>query len=295
MLGASMFIVAGGVQKGIETISRLLMPVLAVVIVALAIFAISLPGSRQGIAFLLTPDWSVLAKPGVYAAALGQAFFSLGIGTAVFVTYGSYMPRHFALTTSAGAIVVGDTLFAIIAGLAIFPAVFAFGIDPTAGPELAFVTLPQVFLHMPMGTLAGVVFFFLLSAAALTSMISLLEVPVAMAIHRLQARRWTATGIVGLTIFVLGLPSAMSYGLLAEIRLGEQGILDAIDRTVSYFILPLGGILIALFVGWKVDRSVALQESELGDGKIGAIWLWLLRIVVPVTVLAILLQATSTL
>lgn len=295
MMAAAIFTVAGGVQQGIERINRWLMPMLVIIIVALAAYALSLPNAWAGVRFLFAPDWSVLAHPSVYVAALGQAFFSLGIGMAVFVTYGSYMPRTFSLPSSAAAIAFGDALFAIVAGLAIFPAVFAFGVDPTAGPELAFITLPQIFLAMPGGGVIGTVFFLLLSAAAFTSMVALLEVPVAMAVHRLRLRRWNASAFVGVVIFVIGLPSAMSFGVLAHIQFGRHGILDAIDAGVSNFLLPLGGVLVALFVGWRVTRAVSLHEADLADGFLGVVWLWLLRILVPALVLAILLQSASTL
>lgn len=295
MLAAAVYVVAGGVRKGIEVVNRWLMPILAMIIIALALFALSLPGSGAGVRFLFSPDWSVLAKPEVYVAALGQAFFSLGVGMAVFLTYGSYMPRNFRLPTSAVAIAVGDALFAIVAGVAIFPAVFALGIDPTAGPELAFITLPQVFLQMPGGALAGAVFFFLLSAAALTSMVSLLEVPVAMAVRRLKYQRWKATGLIGAIILVLGIPSALSFGVLAHIKIGRHGILDAIDAGVSNFLLPITAILIALYVGWRLDKAIALSESELGEGKLGVCWHWLLRALVPMAIVAILLQSASVL
>jgi len=294
MLAATMFTVAGGVQGGIERMNRWLMPLL-VIIAALAAYALSLPNAEAGVRFLFAPDWSALTRPSVYAAALGQAFFSLGIGMAVFVTYGSYMPRTFSLPVSAAAIAFGDSLFAIIAGLAIFPAVFAFGVDPTAGPELAFITLPQVFLAMPGGHFVGAVFFLLLSAAAFTSMVALLEVPVSLAVHRLRMRRWTASAVIGGIVFAAGVPSAMSFGVLEHIRIGRHGILDAIDAGVSNFLLPIGGVLVAVFVGWRVARAVALREADLAGCRLGALWLWLLRILVPVTILAILLQSASTL
>ena len=296
MLAATVYVVAGGVQKGIETVNRWLMPILALIIIALAVFALTLPGSSKGYAFLFSPNWSALSKPEVYIAALGQAFFSLGVGMAVFVTYGSYMPRNFSLPTSAVAIAFGDALFAIVAGLAIFPAVFAFGIDPTAGPELAFIALPQVFLQMPGGAVAEAVFFFLLSAAALTSMISLLEVPVSMAVHRLKLQRWHATGIIGFGIFILGLPSAMSFGVLAHIKIGKHGILDAIDAGVSNLLLPIGGILIALYVGWRLDRQTALTEAQLdSEGWLGRAWFSLLRFVAPVAIAVMIIQSASIL
>ena len=295
MLALTTFTVAGGVQGGIERINRYLMPVLVVIIASLAAYTMSLPNAGAGVRFMFAPDWSAFAEPKVYVAALGQAFFSLGIGMAVFVTYGSYMPRNFSLATSATAIAFGDSLFAIVAGLAIFPAVFSFGVDPAAGPELAFITLPQVFLAMPGGKVIGTVFFLLLSAAAFTSMVALLEVPVSVAVQRLKLRRWTASGLVGGIVFVVGVPSALSFGTLSHIQIGRYGILDAIDAGVSNFLLPLGGILMALFVGWRVRQSVSLREADLTDSRFGIAWLWLLRILVPITILGILLQSASTL
>lgn len=295
MIAAAMFTVAGGVQHGIERINRWLMPVLVTIILGLAAYALFLPNAGAGVRFLFAPDWSVLRTPAVYIAALGQAFFSLGIGMAIFVTYGSYMPRTFSLSSSAAIIAFGDSLFAIVAGLAIFPAVFAFGVDPTAGPELAFITLPQVFLDMPGGRVIGTVFFALLSMAAFTSMVALLEVPVSMVVHRLKLRRWTASAAVGTVVFAVGIPSAMSFGILADIQIGRHGILDAIDAGVSNFLLPISGVLVALFVGWRLKRSDALREADLTGSRLGNVWLWLLRILVPVTILSILAQSASTL
>ena len=290
ILGATMFVVAGGVAKGIEKFNRWLMPLLGLLLIALAVYALTLPNSGAGVRFLFAPDWSALARPGVWAAAMGQAFFSLGVGMAIFVTYGSYIPRTFSLPVSALAIVIGDTLFAIVAGLAIFPGVFAFGVNPAAGPELAFITLPQVFLQMPGGTFVGAVFFFLLSAAALTSMVSLLEVPVSMAMHRLSMRRWSATAVFGTIIFVIGLPSAMSFGALSHVHIFGRGILDAVDAAVSSLLLPIGGILIAIFAGWRLRRGEVLKEADFRENALGRGWLWLIRTLVPGAVALILLR-----
>lgn len=295
MLVTTTFVVAGGVKHGIELVNRWLMPALAVVICLLAGYALSLPGAGSGLRFLFSPDWSALGKPSVYAAALGQAFFSLGIGMAIFVTYGSYMPRSFSLPSSAAAIAFGDALFAIVAGLAIFPAVFAFGIDPTAGPELAFITLPQVFLSMPGGSFVGAVFFLLLSAAAITSMVALLEVPVSMAVHRLKVPRWRASALIGGGAFLIGVPSALSFGVLAQIQIGRYGILDAVDAGVSNFLLPTGGLLIALFVGWRLKPADSLRDAGLANSLGGRVWLWLLRFFVPAAIFIILIQSASLL
>ncbi|MBX3501494.1 MAG: sodium-dependent transporter [Alphaproteobacteria bacterium] len=291
----AMFIVVGGVQAGIERVNRLLVPFLAIIIVVLAGYALSLPGSAAGVRFLFAPDWTALGEPKVYAAALGQAFFSLGLGVAFFVTYGSYMPRTFPLSASAGVIAVGDTLFAIVAGLAIFPAVFALQGNAAAGPELAFITLPRVFVEMPAGTIVGIVFFGLLAMAAVTSMVALLEIPVASLVHRLGWPRWRATAVMGAFVFVIGLPSAMSYGTLAELRIGSRAILDAIDQGVSVFLLPAVGIGTALFAGWRLDKALVLAQADLGASRLGIVWLWLVRLVVPVMTLAILLQSVGAL
>ncbi len=294
-MALAMFIVAGGIRDGIERASKALIPLLAVIIIALAVFSLSLPGSRAGVSFLFAPDWAALGRPGVYVNALGQAFFSLGVGMAFFVTYGSYMPRSFSLPASAVIVAVGDTMFALIAGLAIFPAVFALGGNPAAGPELAFITLPQVFLEMPAGHFIGAVFFFLLSAAAATSMVALLEIPVAALAHRLQWHRWSATAAMGLFVFLIGVPSALSYGLLADVRIKSWGILEAIDHGVSNFLLPTIGVLTALFVGWRLERTMALTESDFGESRLGRAWLWLVRVLVPVTIAGVLLQSTGAL
>lgn len=294
-LAMTMLVVAGGVRHGIERVNRLLIPVLAIIVVVLAGYALTLPGASNGVLFLFAPDWSVLREPKVYAAALGQAFFSLGVGMAFFVTYGSYMPRTFSLPASATVVAVGDTLFAIIAGLAIFPAVFALGGNPAAGPELAFITLPQVFLKMPGGTAIGIVFFLLLATAAITSMVGLLEIPVAAMTHRWRARRWYATAITGGGVFLIGVPSALSYGVLSHVRIGSHGILDAIDFGVSNFLLPAVGIGTALYVGWRLERTFALQEADFEASQIGIAWLWLVRLLVPCVILGILAQSTGAL
>jgi len=294
-LMVAMFIVAGGVTRGIERVNRLLIPFLAIIILALAGYALTLPGAGGGVTFLFEPDWSALREPGVYAAALGQVFFSLGLGMAFFVTYGSYMPRAFSLPASGAMVAVGDSLFAIVAGLAIFPAVFALGGNPAAGPELTFITLPQIFLEMPAGRVLGTVFFLLLATAAITSMVALLEIPVAVLIHRWRFRRFRATAAMGACAFLLGLPSALSYGLLSHVRVGTHGILEAIDYSVSNVLLPITGIMTALYVGWRIERDLLLKDADFGPSRIGVAWLWLVRLVVPVTIVLILVQSTGAL
>jgi NSS family neurotransmitter:Na+ symporter len=291
MLAATVLVVSGGIQGGIELFNRWLMPLLALIVVVLAAYSLTLEGAGRGLHFLFAPDFSALAQPKVYVAALGQAFFSLGVGMAVFATYGSYMPPGFSLPACAALTVTGDTVFAVVAGLAIFPGVFAFGVDPAAGPELAFITLPQIFLKMPGGLVIGAVFFFLLSAAALTSMVSLLEVPVAAVLHRTRlGRRRTAWGM-GLLVFLIGMPSALGFGPLKHVSIAGKDILSAIDAAVSNLLLPIGGILVALFVGWHVKRATTLDSAGFATNRLGRTWLWLLRTLVPLAVLLVLLHS----
>lgn len=162
-------VVALGVQHGIEFANRILMPLLALIVIGLAVYGVLLPGSATGLRFLFAPDWSRLSDPDLYLAAVGQAFFSLSLGMAIYVTYGSYLSGIHRIPGACVSVVAGDTLFAIIAGVAVFPAVFAFGVDPSAGPTLVFITLPEIFAKMPGGEVVAVVFFLLLVAAALTS------------------------------------------------------------------------------------------------------------------------------
>jgi neurotransmitter:Na+ symporter, NSS family len=293
ILALAMFVVAGGVRSGIEAANRILMPLLALCVIGLAVYSATLPGAAGGWRFLLVPDWSAVLQGRVLVAAVGQAFFSIGVGMAVFITYASYLGPTTRLPRSAVAIVAGDTLFAIVAGLAIFPAVFAFGMDPRAGPELAFITLPQIFLAMPGGKLVGAVFFGLLVAAAVTSMISLLEVPVACLVHRTRAGRRWAVGLVGLTAFVLGIPSALSFGLLSGVQISGNGIFDLVDGLVSNVLLPAGGILVCLFVGWRLTRPQALEASGLNGTRVGVIWLWLVRVIAPATITLVFLDTVG--
>jgi neurotransmitter:Na+ symporter, NSS family len=243
-------IVVGGIQRGIEATNRIVLPLLGIIVLGLAVYGLSLPGGSAGARFLLEPEWSSLGEPRVYLAALGQAFFSLGLAMGVLATYGSYLGRQHLLPTAALAIVGGDVLFALVAGLAIFPAVFAFGLAPAQGPVLAFVVLPQVFATMPGGTLFGAAFFLLLAAAALTSAVSLLEVPIAYAMRRFAMPRRRATVLIAFAIFCAGVPSSLGFGLLQDVQIFGRGILDAIDHMVSDFLLPAAGITIAGLVGW---------------------------------------------
>jgi len=294
MVALATGVVAGGVRQGIEKLTRVLTPVLAVIVVALAIYGVTHEGATAGLSFLFTPDWSRLATADLYLAALGQAFFSLSLGMGLYVTYGSYLGREHRMVGATGAIVAGDTLMAIIAGIAIFPAVFAFGLDPASGPRLVFITLPQVFLEMTGGAFVGAVFFFVLAAAALSASISGIEIPTAYVMRRLSCSRRNAALLVGSLVFVCGVPASLGYGVWSDVQWGQRGILEIMDYAVSNVILPTGGILTALFVGWRWAKP-ALREVDLDRTVTGTIWLWLLRIVVPSVIVLIFLRALELL
>lgn len=287
-------VVALGVDRGIETVSKWLMPVLGLLLVGLALHSITMPGFERGVAFLFRPDWAALTRPGVYLAALGQAFFSIGLAMGVMVTYGSYLDRDRRLPRAAAAIAIGDSFFALMAGLVIFPAVFSFGLDPAQGPALAFVVLPQVFSGMAGGGWIGGAFFALLAIAAVTSAVSLLEVTVAFAMHRFGWSRARASMSLGGLIFVLGVPASLGFGPWAGVTLpGGRAILDAVDFVAADILLPLNGLLIAVFLGWVWQRHEALQACGLSAGLPGRLWRFNLRYVVPLLVLVVLGQGVA--
>ncbi len=279
-------VVAAGIARGIERASRILMPLLAAMVILLAGYALSLPGARRGLSFLFAPDWSLLATPGLYLAALGQAFFSLGVAMGVMITYAGYVRSSERLASSAAAVAAGDTLFAVTAGVAIFPIVFAFGLDPAYGPALAFVTLPQVFSLMPGGAWIGMGFFFLLSAAALTSAVSLLEVPVAIATRR-GLPRTPAAAAIAVCAFLAGLPSALGAGAWREVRIAGREILGAVDFLAADLLLPLTGITVVVFVGWALPRQDALTHSGLAPW-LARVWYALVRYLAPAAMLVFL-------
>lgn len=293
-LAACVVVVAAGVQRGIERSASLLMPALAAMLLVLAGYALTLPGAARALAFIFRPDWSALRQPGVYLAAMGQAFFSLGLACGVMVTYGSYLPLRRGLLRPAAAIVAGDTAFSVVAGLMVFPAVFSFGLDPAAGPALAFVTMPQVFAQMPYGHLFGAAFFGLLAVAALTSALSLLEVVVVFAIERFGWRRRAAAAFAGAMSFALGLPAALSFGWLGGVRVAGSGVLDAMDFAASNVLMPLNGLLVALFVGWVWRRDAACKSTGLSPAAARA-WHGVIRFGAPAVIALVMLHAIGLL
>jgi len=294
MTGAIVFI---GVQKGIERYSKILMPILLIIILILDIRAITLPGAGEGLRFLFHPDFSKLSFEGVLSA-LGHAFFSLSLGMGTLITYGSYVNKNNNLVNTAIQVTVADTLIAILAGIAIFPAVFAFNIEPSKGVGLIFVTLPNVFMQMPGGHIFAVLFFILLTIAALTSAISILEVVVAYFTEELKIKRHVSTILATALITLLGIICSLSLGIFSGYEIWNRNFFDLLDHISANMLLPIGGMFIALFIGWKFGKFKVMREVAHGGRLRGwflRIFMVLVKFVAPIAIFIVFLQGLKIL
>ena len=284
-MGLCMSIVINGVNNGIERACDILMPTLIIMLVLLMVRSLTLPGAMEGVKFYLYPDFSKIT-PQVILIAMGQAFFSLSLGMGAMLTYGSYLSPKENLTSSTVYVVLFDTLIALLVGMVIFPAVFAMGLEPAEGPSLVFSVLPAVFSHMPFGMGVSIVFFILLAIAALTSGISLLEVVVAYFVDELGWERKKAVIVMGAVIFALGVPSGLSFGVMAGTTFMDMTFFDTVDNLASNYLLPLGGMLMAIFVGWVWGTREAQKEIEKHETTFHFVkaWSFLIRYVTPVAV-----------
>jgi len=296
-MALTMLIVYFGVQKGIERGSKIMMPLLFVLLIILMIRGLTLDGAEKGIDFLFNPDWSVITGKTVLVA-LGQAFFTLSLGMGAMLTYGSYMSKKDSIPVSAVEIIILDTLVALISGVVIFTAVFATGESPNVGPGLIFHTLPIVFTKMPGGIFFAVLFFILLSIAALTSAISLLEVVVAYFVDDKNWPRHKAVIVFGFFTFLLGIPSALSFNILADFKIFGLTFFGLMDYISSNVLLPLGGLLISIFVGWVWGFDEAIPNLKQGAEKLFESYPWMLllwkifiRYFAPVLIFMVLLNA----
>jgi NSS family neurotransmitter:Na+ symporter len=278
-------VVSLGVRDGIERLSRVVMPTVFVVLVVLAGYAATLPGWGRAADFLLTPRPAVLADPGIWSAAFGQVFFSLSVGQGIMLTYGSYVAEETDLGRSAALITVADVGAAMLAGFVIFPVVFSFGLQPTLGTELAFTTLPTAFASMPAGRLVAVGFFGLLFFAAVSSAVSLLEVGVAATTGATRLGRRRATALLGAGVFVLGVPSALSYSPLRLTLLGRP-VLDVVDGSVGTFALPISALCIVFVFGWRAD----LPAVRAALGRLEPLVRYLIPVVLVVATAASALE-----
>jgi len=290
----TILVVARGVERGLERAVRFLMPALAVLMVALVAYAAVAGSFREGFDFLFTADFSKLDGEAMLAA-MGQAFFSLSVGMGAIMAYGAYLPEGTSITNTSLAVVIADTTIALLAGLAIFPIVFANGLDPGSGPGLVFQTLPLAFGKMAGGALFGTLFFLLLTVAAWTSSIGLIEPAVAWSVETHGRSRAAAAAIVGGIVWALGFLTLLSFNLLADVKLFDRTLFENIDHLASNIMLPLGGLFITVFAGWVMCKNSTAEELDIGTGQLYGTWRFLARWVAPAAVLAVFLHATGLL
>lgn len=295
-LALTALIVFLGVKKGIEKFSNFSFPVLFVLIVAIAVYSVTLPGASEGVKYLVRPDFSKLT-PDAFSAALGQSFFSLSLGVGTILTYSSYVGRDENLIASGAGTAVSDLLFAILAGFAVMPAVFAAGIAPSSGPGLVFETLPYIFAKMGAGgTLVAILFFLTIVVAALTSSISMLEVGVAYLVEEKGFSRHKATVLLFFATFAVGVLCSLSFGPLSGIRILGNGIFDFCDKMCSNYLMVLGALLFSVIVGWKLDRKTVHDEltnngTLLVNERLFPAIYFLIKYVAPVTIAVIFITS----
>jgi NSS family neurotransmitter:Na+ symporter len=292
----TMTIVGRGLHGGIEKAVTILMPALFAMLILMIGYAAVAGDFAAGLDFLFTADFSKI-DGGTVLTAIGQAFFSIGVAMGLMMVYGAYVPKDVSLTRSAVIIAGADTLVALLAGLMIFPLVFANGLDPAVGASLIFRTLPAAFLGMPGGAFFGALFFLLLAFAAVTSLIALIEPLVAYTIDKWGLTRRNACVGVGLLAWVIGLGSVLSFNEwqnfmpLAMFPTFEgMTIFGLIDYFTANILMPVGGILIAVFVGWRMKVATLREELPVMTATVFTVWLWMIRIVAPLAIVGVIYQ-----
>ena len=288
-------IVISGVKSGIEKFGKIMMPLLFVLIIVIAARAATLPGAGEGFRYLFRPDFSKI-DASVCSAALGQAFFSLSLGVGTILTYGSYVSKKENICVSSTYTATADFLFALLASCAIMPAVFAFGLNPQEGPGLVFETLPFIFSNMPLGWLVAILFFLALIVAALTSSISLYEVGVAYLVEERHYSRRGASILLFVVAWLLGILCSLSFGPLADFRIFGQTVFNLFDKLSANVLMPAGGLLLVIFVGWVMKKSDVVDELTNGGTLKTNVWMsgfiyFLIRYVCPLAVLAVFASA----
>ena len=284
-------IVVVGIKDGIEKFSKVMMPLLFFMVLAIAIYSMTLPGAKAGLDYLFNPDFSKITGKAC-AAALGQAFFSLSLGFGTIMTYASYVDKKENILFQSTATAVSDLMFALIAGMAIMPAVFAFGLNPQSGPGLVFETLPFVFGQMPAGGFVAILFFLALLVAALTSSISMLEVAVAYLVEEKGFSRVWACVVLFVICWVVGAICSLSFGPLSDVNIGGGNIFDFFDNLSSNILMTLGSLLTVLFVGWRLKKTDVYDEFTNGgtlsrNAKLfGVLW-FLIRYICPLAIISI--------
>ncbi|MCD1161429.1 sodium-dependent transporter [Peribacillus frigoritolerans] len=291
----TIWVVQGGVSKGIEKANKYMMPSLFMLFIILLIRSLTLDGAMEGVKFFLKPDFSALTGETILLA-LGQSFFALSVGVSVMVTYASYLSKKEDITKSAFSVVGLNIFISLLAGLVIFPAVFALGFSPSSGPGLVFVVLPAVFNEMALGGIFMFIFFILLLFATLTTAFSILEIVVAAMIKGDSAKRKKASWIAGITVFLIGIPSALSFGVLSDVKIFNLSIFDFADYLTSNIALPVGALFISLFIGYQMKRIEVQKEFETGADpgrSLFKLWYFLIRYIVPIMIILVFLKSTN--
>lgn len=290
----TVLIVAFGVQKGIEKMSKILMPALAIMVVFLMVYVICQPSAGVGVAYTLLPNFADF-KLETVLGALGQLFYSMSIGMCIMITYGSYMKKDVNITSSSAQIAICDSLFAIIASLIIIPAVYAFSANPetvleSSGPTLMFVHVANVFNSLPGGRIIGAIFFVLVLFAAITSSVSLVEAIVAVLCEDGRMKRITACFIVFGVVLVLGTLSSLGFGVLSNVQILGKGILDSFDILSNYVLLPIVAIVTCVIAGWFIDKNIIPKEIGLDKNKtLNLYFNVIIKYVAPICIFIILI------
>jgi NSS family neurotransmitter:Na+ symporter len=282
-------IVARGVNAGLEKAIKILMPVLFVLLFILFGYALSSSGFSQGFSFMFDFDFSKLTTESIIVA-LGHAFFTLSLGLGAIMAYGAYMPADTSIAKTVVIVAFLDTAVAIIAGLAIFPIVFANGLEPSAGPGLLFQTLPIAFGQMSGGVIFGTLFFILVSFAAWSSAISLAEPIVAWFVEKLNISRTRAAIIIGGSAWLLGLATVFSFNIWSDVKMFDKTVFDLLDFLTTNIMLPMGGLLIAIFVGWKMSKTKMINEVGIEYPSLFNLWYFTVRFLAPAAIVAVLVN-----
>ena len=290
-MAATMYIVVRGVNEGIEKAVEFLMPALFIILLILVAYAMTTGAFVQGLSFLFKPDWSALSGKTILIA-MGQAFFTLSLGMGAIMVYGSYLPKGISIARTSAIVALADTSVALLAGIAIFPIVFANGFEPSSGPDLIFKTLPMAFSTMFGGTVFGIMFFVLLVFAALSSSISLIEPAVSYIVENKGLSRQRACILMGGLTWLVGMGTVFSTNIWAEMTLFGKTFFELVDFLTANIMLPIGGILIAVFAGWIMNKKNSVDELELPDDGVGyKIWSFLICYVAPTVVVLVLLNS----
>ncbi len=291
-------ILSTGVSKGIERVTKVLMPMLFILLIVCDIRALTLSGAREGVDYLFSVDLSKLTGP-VLLSALGLAFFKLSLGMGAMTTYGSYLPENTRIAPNAARVALADTAVSLLAGLAIFPAVFTFGGKPTGGPGLLFETIPLVFSKMPLGGLFTTLFFVLTAIATMGAMVSLMEVPVAWLCEKTKMSRLRAGILVGTVIFLLGTLATLSQSrVLGGVKIAGKNFFDFFDFLSSNLFLPLGGIGISVVAGWFLARKDFVAELNKGytkPSRLNSVLIGLIKFLAPLLIALIMLHSLGLL